>query len=117
MTKMTYVVALDVAIAAVEDVEVKEKLTALKAQFEKKATSERKPTKVQIENEGLKANIVKALTVADKPMCIREMMDNIESLDGLTNQRITHLLTDLVKGGTLERSVVKKVPYFAIATA
>ena len=35
MTKMTYVSALDVAINAVSDDAVKEKLTALRAQIEK----------------------------------------------------------------------------------
>ena len=117
MTKMTYVVALDVAINAVADEEVKEKLTALKAQIEKKATSERKPTKTQVENEALKAEIVSALTALDRPMCIKEMSAEIDAVSGLTNQRITHLLTDLVKGGVLVRTVVKKVPYFAVATA
>lgn len=117
MTKMTYAVALDVAINAVADEEVKEKLIALKAQIEKKSTSERKPTKTQIENEGLKSEIVSALTALDRPLCIKEIMVEVPAVAGLTNQRVTHLLTDLVKSAVLERTVVKKVPYFAIATA
>ena len=102
MTKMTYAVALDVAINAVADEEVKEKLIALKA---------------QIENEGLKSEIVSALTALDRPLCIKEIMVEVPAIAGLTNQRVTHLLTDLVKSAVLERTVVKKVPYFAIATA
>lgn len=117
MTKITYVIALETAINAVADEEVKEKLTALKAQIEKKASSEKKPTKTQVENERLKAEIVSALTAIDRPLSMKEIMAEVPAVEGLTNQKVTHLVSDLVKASILERSVVKKVPYFAIATA
>lgn len=32
----------------------------------------------------------------------------------LTNQRVTHILTDLIKAGKLGKDYVRKVPYFFI---
>lgn len=82
--------------------------------LDRKATSPRKPTANQVENEAFKADIVTALTAADKPVSIKELIEICPSIAGLTNQRITHMLTDLRKGGVICRSVVKKVPYYAI---
>ncbi len=81
----------------------------------RKSASPKKPTKTQIENEGYKADIVAYLTSADAPKTIKEMQADISSLAGLTNQRITHMLTDLVKSETVRKDYVKKVPYFSIA--
>ena len=68
-----------------------------------------------LENEGYKADIVAYLTSADAPKTIKEMQADVPSLAGLTNQRITHMLTDLVKSETIHKDYVKKVPYFSIA--
>lgn len=81
----------------------------------RKAKSSKKPTKTQIENDGFKAEIVAYLAEADAPKTIKELQAGIESIADLTNQRVTHLLTDLVKAGTLTKEYVKKTPYFAVA--
>ena len=81
----------------------------------RKSASPKKPTKTQVENEGYKADIVAYLTSADAPKTIKEMQADIPSLAGLTNQRITHMLTDLVKSEVVRKDYVKKVPYFSIA--
>lgn len=81
----------------------------------RKSASPKKPTKTQVENEGYKADIVAYLTSADAPKTIKEMQTDIPSIAGLTNQRITHMLTDLVKSETVRKDYVKKVPYFSIA--
>ena len=61
MEKITYAVALDVAIKAVGVGEVADKLTALKTQLAKKSKGERKPTATQKENVGFKEAIVNGL--------------------------------------------------------
>ena len=78
-------------------------------------TSSKKPTRVQIENDGFKAEIVEYLTEADTAKCIKELQADIPSLEGLTNQRVTHLLTDLVKAEILKKEYVKKTPYYSVA--
>lgn len=83
--------------------------------LERKSNSPKKPTKTQLENDGFKAEIITYLTEADTPKNIKELQAEIPSINGLTNQRITHMLTDLVKAGTLTKEYVKKTPYYAIA--
>lgn len=123
MTKMTYAQAIDYAILVlngeetpteIKRDEVFEKLDALKAQLAKRNSGERKPTKTQVENDGYKATIVQYLTSADSPKSIKELQTEIVDLSNLTNQRITHMLTDLVKAGTLDKAYVKKTPYYSI---
>ena len=80
----------------------------------KKASSARKPTKTQIENEGFKATIVAYLTEVDTLKCIKEIQSEVPEVSELSNQRITHMLTDLRKDGKVARTYVKKVAYFAL---
>lgn len=105
MTKMTYAVALDVAINAVTDGEAKEKLIALKAQIEKKNSSERKPTKTQVANDAMKVEILDFLIEAHTASEVAEKF-------GISNQKASALLTSMVKVGTIERTVEKRKAYF-----
>lgn len=105
MTKLTYTVALDVAINAVSDEAIKEKLTALKGQIEKKNSADRKPTKAQVANDALKGEIVAALT---ERMTATEVAERFE----ISNQKASALLTALVKAGSVERTVDKRKAYF-----
>ena len=83
--------------------------------LEHKSNSPKKPTKTQIENDGFKAEIVDYLTEVDAPKTIKELQAEIPSISKLTNQRITHMLTDLVKAETLTKEYVKKTPYYSVA--
>ena len=81
----------------------------------RKSGSPKKPTKTQVENDAYKATIVEYLTTVDAPKTIKEMQAEIADIAELTNQRITHMLTDLVKAGTLTKEYAKKTPYYSIA--
>lgn len=83
--------------------------------LERKSNSPKKPTKTQIENDSFKAEIIAYLTEVDTPKTIKELQAEIPSISGLTNQRITHMLTDLVKAETLTKEYVKKTPYYSVA--
>lgn len=83
--------------------------------LERKSNSPKKPTKTQVENDGFKADIIDYLTEVDTPKTIKELQAEIPSISGLTNQRITHMLTDLVKAETLTKEYVKKTPYYSVA--
>ena len=83
--------------------------------LERKSASPKKPTATQRENVELKAEILTYLAEADEPKCIKELQAEVASLNGLTNQRITHMLTDLVKGGSLVKEYVKKTPFYSVA--
>lgn len=83
--------------------------------LERKSNSPKKPTKTQLENDNYKAEILAYLTEADAPKSIRELQTEMACLAGLTNQRVSHMLADLVKNGALVKEYVKKTPYFAVA--
>ena len=82
----------------------------------KKASTPRKPTKTQLENVELKEAIFGYLTEEGEPRTIKSITESLEVLDGLSNQRVTHLLTALRNEGKIKRTVVKKVPYYEIGT-
>lgn len=106
---MTYVEALETVIPMVEG-EVAEKLTALKAQMAKKKGSS-KPTKTQVENEGIKGEILELL--ADGRMTCGDV---VKALDGeYTSQKISALLRQLVGAGKVNKVIEKKVSYFELA--
>lgn len=84
--------------------------------LQRKAATPRKPTKTQLENEELKGAIFSYLTEEREPRTIKSITESLEVLDGLSNQRVTHLLTALRNEGKVKRTVVKKVPFYEIGT-
>lgn len=84
---------------------------------EKKNASggERKPTKTQLENEGVKATILSALGEVGVPTTIADLQKNSAELAEFSNQKISALLTQLVKGGAVVRTEVKGKAHFALA--
>lgn len=109
MTKMTYAVAIDSALNGVVTDEVREKLEALKAQLAKRNKGERKPTKTQRENEGVKAQIADLLTDEGK-----QCKDIAEAL-GISGQKCSALLKQMVDAGLAEKYSEKRVTYFRVA--
>ena len=90
---MTYVDALNVAIEAVADEEVIE------------------PTKTEVENEGIKANILEVLT--DEGVTVKTLLGELEG--DYTSQKISALLRQLVADGKVVKTIEKKVSYFSLA--
>ena len=82
-----------------------------------KKSASRKPTKVQTENELLKADILVTLSTADEPLSIKAIQEATASLADLSNQRISHLLKALVDSEQVDKVYVKKVPLFSLASA
>ena len=113
MTKMTYAQALEIAIAVV-DGEAKERLEALKASIEKRNSADRKPTKAQVANEGLKEAILELLADG-KARTITEIASEIEALEGASPQKVSALLTQLKKANVVVREEIKRKAYFKIA--
>lgn len=116
--KMTYVTALTYALENCQmPDEVREKLTALRTQQEKRSNAEKKPTKVQQANESVKALILEVLANADKPLLVSELMGAHPDLSPVvvTPQKISALVTQLVKSGAVIRDEVKRKAYFTVA--
>lgn len=117
MTKKELLTAL-LTLVANSTVEKKEELTeGLNHEIEllnKKSSTPRKPTATQLENVSLKAEILAHLTAADTLKSISDLQKEIPSLSELSNQRITHLLTDLVKEEKIVKEYNKKTPFYAV---
>ena len=112
MTKMTYVNALEIAIATVENAEAKAKLEALKASIAKKNSAERKPTATQKANEGYKVAILVFLAEGGKHT-ITDIMKGCGAVAELSNQRVSAIVRQLVEGGQVVREEIKRKAYFS----
>lgn len=106
MTKMTYAQALEIAIASVSDEVAVERLKALKAQLAKRNSGERKPTKTQKENEVIKGRILEVLT-AEGRQC-KDIAGDV----GISINKASALLKQLVESGLAEKYTEKRVTYF-----
>jgi carbamoylphosphate synthase small subunit len=80
----------------------------------KKNSSEKKPTAVQLANEGIKETILETLATEGKKMTISEMQKVNAELAELNNQKISALIRQLVSDGKLERVEEKRKAYFKI---
>ena len=83
--------------------------------LDNKRNTPRKDTKTQIENKALQADIIEYLTAVDAPQTIKQIQAGVPSIAEASNQKVTHLLTPLVKQGVLVKTYEKKVPLFTIA--
>lgn len=79
--------------------------------LEKRSTS-KTLTKVQVENESIKTEIVELLKNSDKPLTIHDMQDMNENLPA-SNQKMSALLTQLVNAKIIIRTQDKKKVFFA----
>lgn len=113
MTKtMTYAQALEIAIETLGEGEAVERLVALKAQLAKRASADRKPSKVQVANEGVKSAIVEALADGEARQC-----NAIAEALGISGQKCSALLKQLVDSGKIEKYTEKRVTYFKAVEA
>ena len=136
MMKFTKKVVLEVAINAIENsvlpnwsftegeetlsiskAEAIEKLQKMIEQLESKSNAPKKPTKVQEANEGVKGVILATLQEIGKPVTITELMASNEELSPtkISAQKVSSLVTQMVKAGTLVRTEEKRKAYFSVA--
>ena len=111
MTKMTYAVAIDRAIAGDVDAEVIEKLEALKVQLAKRGSGKKGLTKTQKEGLELMERIVEVLADATDGMTATEVGDAVD----VTCQRASALLKKLVEDERVRKDKVGKQVRFFLA--
>ena len=81
--------------------------------LEKKA-SNKKATKTQEANIGIKSTILTVLEGA-KPMTVTEMQGASAELGELSNQKVSALVRQLVEAGKVVKTIDKKVSRFSLA--
>ena len=124
MTKLTNVLALEMVLGMKEvqaNVELVEKLTKMKEQFEKKnkssvgADGKKVLTAEQKKNEGLKETILEVLTRYEEPKQVKDLIAENEELSDYTGQKISALMTQLVKAEKVVKVIDKKASKFQLA--
>lgn len=70
-------------------------------------------TKTQKENEGIKDIILETLRLEGTPMTITQLQETDKTLEGLSNQKISALLAQLVNINKVIRTKDKKTTLFA----
>lgn len=75
--------------------------------------SSSKPTKTQVENEAIKAEILEVLGEADERMTVGQILKALEG--DYTSQKISALCRQLVNAEKVEKTIEKKVSYFSLA--
>lgn len=85
----------------------------IEALDKKNSSSSSKPTKKQIENEGIYNNIIEIMS-DNVSRTVRQITDIYNSTfdTDLSTNRVQPQVTKAVKNGTLDRTVVKGVVYF-----
>jgi len=112
---MTNVKALDFVLTNCEvPQEVADKLMAMKASFEKKASAERKPTPTQVENQGHKQAILNLLADGVQ-RTVSDLMKEVPALADLSNQRVSAIVRQLTLTGEVVRIEDKRKAYFKLA--
>lgn len=81
----------------------------------KRASASNKPSKVQIENEGFKADILSYLATVSEPVTIKTIQANVPSVADFSTSKMSHLMTALVNDGKAVKEYVKKVVHYSIA--
>lgn len=81
--------------------------------LEKKA-SNKKATKTQEANAGIKSTILTVLE-GGKSMTVTEMQDASAELSKLSNQKVSALVRQLVESGEVVKTIDKKVSRFSLA--
>lgn len=80
----------------------------------KNANGANKPTKTQLENEGVKAQLIELLNTIGEPATITDIQKSSAEMGALSNQKISALLTQLVKAEKVVRTEVKGKAHFAL---
>ena len=117
-TKTTYISTINAVLTAINEKSFEgitdehvEKLIALGQQLEKRNNAKSgKPTKKQAENAEVKDAILSKLSSTEGKRC-----GDIATELGITGQKCSALLSQLVKTGEVVKTVDKKKAYFTLA--
>ena len=111
--KTTQRTALLYAIENLPDApaEIIEKWNAMLTALDKKNSAERKPTAKQTENVGIKSAILSEMEAGEQYTAA----DIAKTHEGLTVQRVSALLTQLVNEGAIVKTVDKRKSFYSLA--
>lgn len=77
----------------------------------KKNSAEKKPTAVQVANDGIKSAIYEGMTEGTL-YTITDLIKSVDACAELTNQRVSALVRQMIADGKVERIEEKRKAYF-----
>lgn len=80
----------------------------------KKNSGEKKPTATQVANEALKVAIADGIEPG-RQYTVTEIIKEVPACAGLTNQKVSPLVNQMVEDGRLVKTVDKRRSFFALA--
>lgn len=117
MTKTTQKMAVLYAIENLPDApaDVIEKLESIVTSLNKKATAERKPTAVQVQNEVYKTDILNYFAANGGVLTVSKAIANIPSLTTFSTPKVSALMNQLVEAGKLNKGKDGRATIFSLA--
>lgn len=125
MEKITYVVALNTAIARLNDLMEEdlaptiEKLVDLRNATIKRNTKSDKPSAKEVAKQNADAelaeNVIKVLESATEPMTVTQIKDASEDFAEVKVQKLSAIVRKLMIDGTIVRNEVKRKAVFSLA--
>ena len=112
MTKKENFVAINAILNEMGHTEFNEFIAHEVELLSRKRSTSSKPTKRQAENEVLKGRIAEVLS--DEDQTVTGILGEL-GIKGLTNQRVSALLRQMVTSGTARKEMVKGKAMFTIA--
>lgn len=101
-----------------ERIELTDFITGRIEQLDKKANTVSKADKAKAElNARIADEIVAGLITCDKPVKVSDLIKNCDALNGYSTQKLTPILTSLVKSGRVTKSTYKRETLYSVEVA
>ena len=130
MTKMTNKMALEIAMNALANgdlmefrvvgtdtifsrQEAMEKLAKMMEQLDKKASSEKKPTKTQLEADALADALYDEMLADGGKLTVSEMLAKFDCVKGMSNQKVSAIVRKLKDAGRVVKDVEGRKSLFS----
>lgn len=80
----------------------------------KNNSDNKKPSEKDIANQGLKTAILEFATASGEQHTVTDFIKNVPACAGLSQQKISAMVRQMVEDGKLEKVIVKRVSYFRV---
>jgi hypothetical protein len=130
MMKMTNKIALEIALTAIDGMnlqeyrmagtedtfsaeEAKAKLYKMIEQLDKKASAEKKPTKTQLEADALADALYDEMLAEGGKMTVSDMLAKFDCVKGMSNQKVSAIVRKLKDAGRVVKDVEGRKSLFS----
>jgi hypothetical protein len=130
MMKMTNKIALEIALTAIDGMnlqeyrmagtedtfsaeEAKTKLYKMIEQLDKKASAEKKPTKTQLEADALADALYDEMLAEGGKMTVSDMLAKFDCVKGMSNQKVSAIVRKLKDAGRVVKDVEGRKSLFS----